>query len=217
MSKRLLAVLAAFALPGSVFGATISLTDSVGAPGQVDIDVVSNPTGSFTINVDVAGVTDMTGLDFRLNSLDGTTLFVLTGRSIVSSVVTDPHATNAQVTSTGDAVGTAAGPDRALNPINDRNLGATSNDPSVGVSGSETVMTLTLGYANLVAGQQYRIQVTGNNDVGQLVPKWGDPEFNVFDFTLGPAYIVNATPEPMSMVMLLAGAMPLMLRRRRAA
>lgn len=174
-------------------GATIALRDTISPTDSVTIDVGTNPTGSFTVNIDVSDVTDMTGLDCRLNSLDGSSQFSIIGRTMVSTVVSDPTATDAQVVSSGDAAGTAPGPDNALNPINDRNLGATSQEPDVGITGSDTIMTLTIAYTGLVPGNSYRLRVTGNNDTGLLAPKWGDVNFNVNGFTTILDYTVNAT------------------------
>lgn len=192
----------------SALGATISLTDNVAPTNEISIDVVSNPTGSITLNIDFSGVVNMGGIDLRLMSLDGTTLFSITGRDLTVSGLTDPHFATVSGSPVGD-----------LNAVNDRNIGATVSDAVGGpfINGSGTALKVTLSYANLVAGNDYRIQVVGDDANGTTSPQYSDNNFEAINFEVGPNYIVHATPEPGSVLLLAAAGVPALLRRRRSA
>lgn len=161
---------------------TMSLADDTGDPSQIDI--IAGLSGTFTVNVNL-GVTppqNIAGCSFRLFSRDSDSAFAIVNRVITSDILTDPITANSTLLNPSF---------NALNPINDRNIGVTS-DAVTAVTADETIMTLTISFAALSAGT-YRINVTGNNDTGLLAVEGSDLEFNSFALSPGADYRVVVT------------------------
>ena len=179
-------ILLALALTANAWG-SLSLLDNVGDIHSVTVDLNTNPTGSFTVNLYLdIGAEEVNGLTFVLASLDSSTVFSLTGRDILPLAMTggttlsDPTTNNATL---------LASPQNMLNPTNTKDIGLTG-DTGQKVTDSGNIMSLTISYNSLITPGDYRFNIAGD-------PVTSDNQFKDHDLPAGQDYILHAVvPAP---------------------
>lgn len=197
-------VIMTFALamgPAWCLSAQIALSDTSGNPSQVD---VAPGSGSVTVDVTYSGLgvgEKLRGVDFRVKSISDSTKFTVTGRTLTSPmnefIIENIYGVPVDNFSPGDGLleGNNAKLDALLgnnSELPPGNAGALSPTDITAASG--TLMTLTISYTGLVSGNQYLLNIVGNDPGGTTAPTWSDDSFNDHNFTVGSDYIINVVP-----------------------
>jgi MYXO-CTERM domain-containing protein len=188
--------LAACSATQALGAVSLSITDSLGDPGQVSV----NPGQSFAfrVSVIVTGGEEPTGLDYFLRSSSVPAGFRITARNFTTNNSAFPDQNN--TTLTGDEGD--LNPDTAL-------LGAT-RDPGTLGNGTFTVTDYTLAVGPSAAPGTYTITTASNPGTGYTVGSGNDQPLNGHG-----TYQVTVVPEPTGLAAAAAGAGLLALARRR--
>ena len=196
------AALLALVIPLAAHASMLTLLDTVDDPHSTAVDLTTNPTGSFTVNLRLdAGANDaVNGLTFVLKSLDANNIFSLSGRLITNFPMTTGTLSD-PTTSDTDLL---ANPANLLAPSNTRDLGLTG-PVGAKVTGSGTIMQVTISYNNNITPRDYRFNI-GPDAVTN------DNAFADHPLPAGQDYILHAAPEPAALLMV--GALGLMIMPR---
>ena len=188
---------------------TVNISDSVGSTNSVQI----NPGDSFSFRLDLTTTTESSvSISYLISTSGlGNSKFSITNRDIATSQFSDTYFTLSQVTSTSDTV-IPSGNDNLLNTSNDRDLGATINNPVIPLApGNYFVSNIALLSDVTTVPGTYQIFLSGASI--------GDDSFNDIGLSSN-IYSVVVVPEPSTYAFIMMGILLFgcaSLKRKRAS
>lgn len=193
----------ALVVPFTVANGSVSLTFAEGPT----ISVASGGTFTLTLNLVVTAGEPVVAVDYYLQELSAAG-FTIISRNITGSVFPDVYFSPTQVASPGDDQtppgDTDLGPDNALNPRNDRDLGGTTQFAD-DTTGSGFVASFLIGAPTAPGGSQFTISTFSLPNNGWVSPSNTNPHDHLFDSQA--SILITIIPEPATWSLLGLGAL----------
>lgn len=210
--------------PSAARAAVILHLHGVGGGGPdvsvKEVTVWSGQSFALHATLEVDNNEAVTGLGFWLFDAQSAG-FSITLRTLApGSPYTVATSTNAQITNTGNGIA-PPGPDNALNPVNDRDLGVHLDGQSSPPGNQlQHLLALTILVDSTVAGTEaapVAYPIMASHSGAGIGYEWVDANFDPHSFDGGAAprtFTVRVIPEPASASLLAAGLIVVSARRR---